>query len=38
MVKLPQASGDVRIAVLFSPAGHDGKVVEVAEVKPLTNW
>ncbi len=38
MVKLPQASGKVSIAVLFSPAWNDGKVVEAAEVKPLASW
>jgi hypothetical protein len=38
IVKLPQARGDVCLAVLFSPAWNDGKVVEVAEVKPLAGW
>ncbi len=38
IVKLPQASGDVCIAVLFSPAWSDGKVVEAAEAKPLASW
>jgi hypothetical protein len=38
LVKLSQASGDICIAVLFSPAWHDGKVVEAAEIKPLASW
>jgi hypothetical protein len=38
MVRLPQASGDVRIAVLFSPMWKDGKVVDTAEIKPLASW
>jgi len=38
VVKLPPAGGDVGIAVLFSPAWNDGKVVQDAEVKPLASW
>jgi len=38
MVRLPQASGDVRVAVLFSPVWKDGKTVDVAEIKPLASW
>jgi hypothetical protein len=38
IVKLPQASGDICIAVFFSPAWSDGKVVEAAEAKPLASW
>jgi hypothetical protein len=38
MVKLPQASGNVCVAVLLSPAWGDGKVVETAEIKPLASW
>jgi hypothetical protein len=38
MVKLPQVDGAVRVAVLLSPAWGDGKIVEVAEVKPLASW
>jgi len=38
MVKLPQTSGDIRIAVLLSPAWKDGKVVESMDLEPLTSW
>ncbi len=38
MVRLPQVSGKVHIAVLFSPVWPDGKVVEPVEIKPLANW
>jgi hypothetical protein len=38
LVKLPQAGGEVCLAVLFSPAWHDGKVVDTAEIKPLASW
>jgi len=38
MVRLPQASGDVRVSVLFSPAWKDGKIVESADLKPLASW
>jgi hypothetical protein len=38
MVRLPQASGDVRISVLFSPMWKDGKTVDVTEIKPLASW
>ena len=38
MVRLPQASGEVRVAVLFSPLWKDGKAVDVTEIKPLANW
>jgi hypothetical protein len=38
IVRLPQASGDVRVAVLFSPVWKDGKTVDVAEIKPLASW
>jgi len=38
MVKLPQASGTVCVAVLFSPVWGDGKTVGVAEIKPLASW
>ncbi len=38
MVRLPQASGDIRVSVLFSPTWEDGKTVDVAEIKPLANW
>lgn len=38
MLTLPQAAGQVRIAVLFAPAWEDGNAVERAEVKPLGQW
>jgi hypothetical protein len=38
VVRLPQASGETRVAVLLSPRWKDSKVVETAEVKPLANW
>jgi hypothetical protein len=38
MMRLPQATGGVRVAVLFSPMWKDGKVVNIAEIKPLANW
>jgi hypothetical protein len=38
MMKLPQAGGSTRVAVLLSPQWKDGKAVETAEVKPLANW
>ena len=38
VVRLPQASGDIRIAVLLSPVWPDGKVVETVEIKPLADW
>jgi len=38
MVKLPQASDAVCVAVLLSPAWGDGKAVDAAEIKPLASW
>jgi hypothetical protein len=38
VVRLPQAGGDTRVTVLLSPQWKDGKVVETAEVRPLSNW
>jgi hypothetical protein len=38
LVKLPQASGQVCVAVLLSPAWPDGKTAEAVELKPLTKW
>ncbi len=38
VVRLPQASDNIRIAVLLSPVWPDGKVVETAELKPLADW
>jgi hypothetical protein len=38
MVKLPQASGAIGVAVLLSPAWSDAKAIEMTEIKPLTSW
>jgi len=38
VVRLPEASGDVRISVLLSPVWQDGRVVRTAEVKSLKTW
>jgi hypothetical protein len=38
MMRLPQASGEVRVSILFSPAWKDGKAVDLAELKPLAGW
>jgi len=38
VVRLPQVKSNVRLAVLFSPAWKDGKVVETVELKPLEEW
>jgi len=38
MMRLPQASGNVSVVVLFAPMWKDGKAVDAAEIKPLANW
>ena len=38
MVRLPQAKGSVRVAILLSPVWKDGSVVMRAELKPLSKW
>jgi len=38
MLRLPQAKGNVQIAVLLSPAWSDGNVVKRVQVKPLSEW
>jgi hypothetical protein len=38
VVKLPQAKGSVRLAVLLSPVWKDGSVVATTELKPLAQW
>ena len=38
VVRLPQARGNVRLAVLLSPVWDDGNAVETAELKPLKEW
>ncbi|MHC4157459.1 MAG: glucuronyl esterase domain-containing protein [Planctomycetota bacterium] len=38
VVRLPQAKGDVRVAVLLSPVWKDKRVVETVELKPLQDW
>ena len=37
-VRLDQAEGDVRIAVLLCPQWTDGGIVKTVEVKPLAEW
>jgi hypothetical protein len=38
MVRLPEAKGDVRLAILFSPIWQDGKIVETVGINPLAKW
>jgi hypothetical protein len=38
MVRLPQVSGKVHLAVLLAPVWAEGKVVETVEVRPLESW
>ncbi len=38
LVRLPQAKGIVRVAILLSPIWKDGNVVKTAELKPLAEW
>jgi len=38
VVRLPQAKGSVRLAILLSPFWKDGKTVETLELKPLAQW
>ncbi|MHC4259575.1 MAG: heparinase II/III domain-containing protein [Planctomycetota bacterium] len=38
MVRLPEAKGNVRLAILFSPVWQDGKIVETVGIKPLAKW
>ncbi|MCU0915540.1 MAG: heparinase II/III-family protein [Planctomycetes bacterium] len=38
VMRLPQARGTVRVAILLSPAWPDGKIVETVEIKPLSRW
>jgi hypothetical protein len=38
IVRLPQTSGNVRLAVLLSPVWKDGNVVRTVELKPLEKW
>ena len=38
MVRLPQARGNVRVAVLLSPVWADGDGVRTAEIKPVKSW
>jgi len=38
VVRLPKATGDVRIAVLLAPVWKKGKVLETPEIKPLKEW
>ncbi len=38
VLRLPEAKGNVRIAILLSPAWSDGNVVKTLQVKPLAEW
>ena len=38
VLRLPEAKGGVRLAVLLSPVWKNGNVVKTAELKPLENW
>jgi len=38
VLRLPDAKGKVRIAILLSPVWQDGSVVKTVEVKPLAEW
>ena len=38
MVRLQEAKGGVRIAVVLSPVWNSGKVVKTVELKPLGQW
>jgi hypothetical protein len=38
VVRLPQAKGNVRLAVLLSPVWKNGDVVKTTKLKPLAEW
>ncbi len=38
MLRLPEAKGNVQIAILLSPLWKDGNVVKTLQVKPLAEW
>jgi Heparinase II/III-like protein len=38
VIRLPKAEGNVRVAVLLSPAWPDGKSINSTDVKPLAQW
>jgi hypothetical protein len=38
MIRIPEAGGNVRVAVLFSPAWTDGQSVESVDIEPLAQW
>jgi len=38
VVRLPQAKGNVRLAILLSPLWSEGNVVKTIQVKPLAEW
>ena len=38
IVKVPEANGSVRVAVLLSPVWKDGGDVRSAPLKPLAQW
>jgi len=38
VMRLPEAKGNVQIAILLSPVWSDGNVVKTIQVKPLAEW
>jgi len=38
IVRLPEAKGNVRLAILLSPVWEDGKIVETVGINPLAKW
>jgi len=38
MLRLPEARGNVQVAILLSPLWGDGNVVKTLQVKPLAEW
>jgi hypothetical protein len=38
IVRLPEARGSVRLAILLSPVWPDGNVVRTVDVKPVEEW
>ncbi|GAG52729.1 unnamed protein product, partial [marine sediment metagenome] len=38
VLRLPEAKGNVRVAILLSPLWSDGNVVKTLQVKPLAEW
>ena len=38
MLRLPEAKGNVRLAILLLPVWQNGKIVETVEINPLAEW